>query len=840
MSPAPSASPEASPARIPTFIVIGGAFIEWLKGPNYSLLLFWDTPTAFWIHLVVWWFFMTCFIVGFQTRWTKWVAWFLFHSIILRNLVFWEGTENVFRTFFFYLCLSRCGQAYSVDNWLRCRRLRKQGRLSTRGDPPDEDHPKGREPIYRLIPFWPRMIVILQIGVLYMYTGVVKNGPVWHRGDAFYYAFNLDHFYRIPPQTLSAYLGTNLFRINTHVTHYWECFFPVVIVGIVIRWVLRERFPPATGWRKALSNFGLLTFFVGFLGLILWVYPVHYRMPKGGGMSMQTVLWLVGGLTPVLVGLLLLGYRTLRDHPRQVTVRGKTFTVDLDWFCRWFLGRRLWLGLGIVFHSHLIFLMNVGWFSPALLTGYFAFLNGEELSRIGRRLARGLARARIPIPKRLLEPDYVPGEDPTLPHHRRDGLELPFPAIFTALAVAVLGVVRHVQTHPNMWEKIAKVLEKKARGRIEVPEALLQQDPWVHWGWFGLIIALLLLSVTFRRIRGWQTRNWVYPATFAVALGGSYLHELDVTSMRWTGIAVVVLVFLGSLNNRAAKPEPLPIRDPSSDRIVPPWAYGPLGRLMAGMIFTYHIVGTGIWLLPEKWSLSTFRVKAREPFKWWIQTTQTTQGWSMFAPNPPRRNLFMRVVVTDQAGDTYDLNIDKYACFQENADPQVCEAVHPIPWIWYSRRGKMNRRIAGGEGGKGVWYQKWHGRFVCRDWARNHDGEIPKKVEIIKVSYSIPSPEFVWRNGPYDPATRFHEHGKQEKVHTTNCRNEVESQLPPDVRERYGFAPDEEERYRPFRRKRCKAWEDKLKQDARDRGEDVADDDPRFVRCLEDEETAQR
>ena len=45
-------------------------------------------------------------IVGFKTRYTKWLTWFLFMSIIDRNLIFWEGTENVYRSFLFYLCLS--------------------------------------------------------------------------------------------------------------------------------------------------------------------------------------------------------------------------------------------------------------------------------------------------------------------------------------------------------------------------------------------------------------------------------------------------------------------------------------------------------------------------------------------------------------------------------------------------------------------------------------------------------------------------------------------------------------------------------------------------------------
>jgi hypothetical protein len=62
--------------------------------------------------------------------------------------------------FFFYLLLARSGHAYSIDNWLRCRKLRKQGLLSERDGPgggagrPAEpgQHPRGLEAVYRLIP----------------------------------------------------------------------------------------------------------------------------------------------------------------------------------------------------------------------------------------------------------------------------------------------------------------------------------------------------------------------------------------------------------------------------------------------------------------------------------------------------------------------------------------------------------------------------------------------------------------------------------------------------------------------------------------------------------------
>jgi hypothetical protein len=95
-----------------------------LKGPKYSLLYFWDTPSAMWIQVWIFYVITVAFMLGFRTRVTGFLSFMLMNSFFLRNHLFWEGTELVYRVFFFYLLLARSGHAYSVDNWLRCRKLR--------------------------------------------------------------------------------------------------------------------------------------------------------------------------------------------------------------------------------------------------------------------------------------------------------------------------------------------------------------------------------------------------------------------------------------------------------------------------------------------------------------------------------------------------------------------------------------------------------------------------------------------------------------------------------------------------------------------------------------------
>lgn len=832
------------------------AFVEWLKGPNWSPLLFNSTPKFFWTYLVIFEVVMVLFIVGFQTKWIKWLAWFLYMGIILRNTLFWEATENVYRVFFFYLLLSRCGEAWSVDNWLRCRRLRKQGRLSEPGKPgggagaivDEGGEQKAYEPIYRAIPGWPRLFMILNVAMIYCATGTLKNGPVWTRGDAFYYAFNLDHFYRLPPQKLSAVFGTTLFRVNTWVTHYWEALFPVVVLGLILRWHHREKFPRLEGWRLWMARVGLGGFVAGFYAIVLYSYPVHFKIPEKGlsvlGLftippdeSLRAVQWIVALACPIVAVIVVAGFRALRnrrDTPHDQ--RGALPWLDLDWVCRWLLGRRVWLLLGLIFHGHLILTMNIGWFSPGLLAIYFAFLNGEELALMLTKIGEGLHRhLKIPMPAHVRAGAWIPPADKTLPAFDRRGrakpehplgrrLRLPWPVLITGLALIVVGVLRRVQTHPDIWAKVGKVV---TRAKVDLPPGLLEQTPEINPNWFVAMVLVMALVTMARQMQGWTFNPWFGPVIVLAGWGGSVLAEYGMSNMAWSVAAVGILTFI-ACRVPVAESDSMP--ESNDGAPVPRLAYGPMGRTLAMVVALYHLCAVASTQFPAKDSWSTFRKPINPIFGDWLQTTQTTQGWGMFAPNPPRRNVFLRVMVVDQDGEIYDLNTDVYACFMSDATPELCDAVYPLPWIWYSRKGKMNRRIGGSEGGKGSWYQKWHSRYVCRQWELEH-GHVPDKVELYKVTYPIPSPEYVAKHGPYDPKTQYNKKGSHKKIHTTHCKTDPLAQNTNEVRRRHGLPEVPEDSIRLWNKHRCRKWEEHLIQEAREAGEDVDLLDPKFDQC---------
>jgi hypothetical protein len=238
-----------------------------------------------------------------------------------------------------------------------------------------------------------------------------------------------------------------------------------------------------------------------------------------------------------------------------------------------------------------------------------------------------------------------------------------------------------------------------------------------------------------------------------------------------------------------------------------PWAYGPFGRFVISCLLIWHIAGVAVWLTPDKDSLNPWRHPARRVWTKWLTVTQTDQGWGMFAPNPPRSNVFLKVLVTDENGEVFDLKSDVYAPERK-----------PIPWIWNDRMRKMNRRIIGGESGNTQWYRKWWARYICRKWALDHDGVGPKHVELVKMWYRMPSPEETWKHGYYNADELLERTGAEKVEHTEHCKRTVMGQLPDFIRERHGLPPlDDGWEYKPWLKHKKKKWERKM---AKERGED--------------------
>ncbi len=850
------------------------AVIEFLKGPKYSLLYFWDTPDFFWGHL---WTFELCavlFMIGLWTRVTGFLTFFLMNSIFFRNHLFWEGTELVYRVFLAYLICAKSGHAYSVDNWLRCRALRKQGLLSEPGKPgegagapPSDEHPRGLQAIYRLIPAWPRRLGMLQLGVVYAFTGIVKNGSVWAKGDAIYYAWNLDHFYRFYPQKITALTGTNLMRLATWQAHWGEALFATCLLGVFYWWGRSQGMRPAEGLKKIAIRASLLVFLYAVSAMIWVTWPVHFtpNLASAGGRAamvgvfvglMAVVWWIfigprvrktgprlvaIGVIAAVaavmfvkwplqpkggpwadnfsrpvflsaFVGFLLvawLAWGKLGRDPIEIrSLLGiKKFktpkVIDQDWVMKWVFGRRIWILWHLQLMGGIFLLMNIGQFQTAMLSQTFLFLSGMEIAKGGRFIGRKLPKWIPGIPKAVRDGEPpIPSEDPTLPWLHRDAATFPRWAVWTSLLGVLAGVFVKVQYDPEWWYQVwlgtllfaagvafqhrraalRKVTLDEEERRAQDRAAALRMKARI-WGLLSLVDMIAVFALL------WWQRSPVSFVGIAIAFAG-----LGYTAQRcWSTYAKAWSVG-GHVPSRY---EQLSVEDPESGKPRMPWAYGPVGRFAVGGLIAWHIVAVLTWITPEKDSLGAWRPKATKIFAKYLTVTQTDQGWGMFAPNPPRSNVFLKVLVTDKNGQTFDMKSDVYAPERK-----------PIPWIWNDRMRKMNRRIIGGESGNTQWYRKWFARWHCRDWQLTHDGEFPEKVELIKVWYKIPSPEEVAQKGWYDPE-ELYERTKTEKVeHTEKCERTIMGQLPNWVRERHGLPPlPEHLPYKPWLKHKKKKWD---------------------------------
>lgn len=707
----------------PTGFFDAWAVLTWAKGPRYSLLYFWDSPTAFWIQLIAFEITTVAFLVGYRTRLAGVLSLILTLGFMNRASIYQSGADVVFRVMFVYLVLAKTGHAYSVDNWLRCRRLRKQGLLSERegpgagaGVPASAEFPQGLQAIYRRIPAWPRMLMILQLATIYLWTGSAKTGDVWWKGDSLYYALSLDHFARVPSQYLVYVFGTNVFRLMTWTVHYWQIGFSLMVLGLIVRWARREGLEPPRGWRgQALrlcwTTLGLLALAITWVGL-----PVH--VPAESPIAVGTIQWLVAGTWIALMAGIGWGWHRLRERPFELKFRKWSYRLDLERFFALVFGRRWWLTLGIVFHLHILVLMNIGMFAPVMIVTYFVALNGSEVALLVKKTGSALARIGVPgIPAWVARGERItPPEDPACTKHH-DGYRLSPAVVLVALGVALLAVLAKVEEAPRWW--------------------------WLLGAALGL------------------------PST--VALGLRLRTKLG------------------------RSPAPSPVADS--------WAYGFVGRTFAATLLFVQISAVAIWAIPDKGCTESFRKPAKQIVAKWLNVTETYQSWNMFAPNPTRSNVFMYVYVTDVRNEIWDLNTDA------NSPRNKAN-----PWWIYDRMGKITRRVTG----DGPQFQKWVARYHCRQWALEHEGELPRKVEIVKRWYVIPTPDKLRKIGPYDPGEYMAKHGKSEVIYTAWCAREPDGQPTNELRVRHGLPEIDEASIKRAVRPRYEAWQ-------RERAKDDAD-----------------
>lgn len=235
-------------------------------------------------------------------------------------------------------------------------------------------------------------------------------------------------------------------------------------------------------------------------------------------------------------------------------------------------------------------------------------------------------------------------------------------------------------------------------------------------------------------------------------------------------------------------------------------------QLLATLFILYHGTILLVHNLPSKGLAKGLQKKLNRPPKLWPlseaqfglhanhywRASGNTQSWAMFAPNPHRSNIFMKVMVKDKEGEVWDLKHDIYG-------------KRTYPYLWYDRMGKINRRIIDQKG-----YRRHYAAWVCREWERTHEGKSADEVQFVKMWTRIPPPKAVFERARgnifrmgYDPMD-LELHQREED--TIRCKTTRLAQLSPELRERYGLPPAKSERH--FKGLHMRTWWDQRESEA--------------------------
>jgi hypothetical protein len=244
---------------------------------------------------------------------------------------------------------------------------------------------------------------------------------------------------------------------------------------------------------------------------------------------------------------------------------------------------------------------------------------------------------------------------------------------------------------------------------------------------------------------------------------------------------------------------------PDDDRPGRRWAYPWWLMILISFAIAYQASVLLVHNLPGKGLASKLHTHFNEKLDAgnYMRATGQVQSWAMFAPNPHRSNVFMKVLVKDKQGEIWDLAHDIYG-------------KRTYPYLFYDRMGKINRRVVEEKG-----YRRHYAAHVCREWELDHGGEAAEEVQYVKMWTQIPPPEkLIMKGWWYDPM-KLHLHQREEDA--VKCATVYHGQVPNYIREREGLPLLPEGKFRDVT---IRTWVDTKKtKERQEAAAKAADDD---------------
>ncbi|MBK8263379.1 MAG: hypothetical protein IPK80_18790 [Nannocystis sp.] len=396
------------------FIDLPG-LVHYLISGRWSLLFFYDSPAQVRLYLGALALTVGAMTLGWRTRLTTVLSWFLLTGLLRRGDAHWGG-EQILCGLHFILLFADSGRAYSLDNWRRIRRLRAV-------DAPSAGSSRAALARYPAIPAWPQGLLVAQLALSYFVNGWTKTGATWQSGDTLRLALHLDRYARLDWHPLALELGPWPFRLATWGVLWWERLFPLLLLGLWLRASAVAEVPPLRGRARHAAT---TTWLLLAVALATWALTPGALAAAPGAIADERALAL--GLLAAAIALL--AALSARRPP--------TPPPHLKALTRALLAPRLWLGFGLVFHLTTLFFFSIGAFALSTLAAYV------------------LCRASsFTLPERHVLKDTSEGHDPTVddadPYVRRVA---PSPVLAAAGALIVLGAalaLRAGEPHPDWW-----------------------------------------------------------------------------------------------------------------------------------------------------------------------------------------------------------------------------------------------------------------------------------------------------------------------------------------------------------------------------------------------------
>ncbi len=180
-----------------------------------------SSPTALIIHHLLTLAVTACFAIGFGTRLTAPLAWFLQLMLVHRMTGALFGLDQVMTMLTTYLMISPCGAVYSLDSKIRQRLIQRDALVPWQQWMfPDASPSVAANLALRLIQ--------LHLCIVYLFGGLWKaRGTAWWDGSAIWFAVSNAQYQSWDATWLSHY--PRIFSMLAHITVFWEVFYCALI-----------------------------------------------------------------------------------------------------------------------------------------------------------------------------------------------------------------------------------------------------------------------------------------------------------------------------------------------------------------------------------------------------------------------------------------------------------------------------------------------------------------------------------------------------------------------------------------------------------------------------------